>query len=85
MCTEEYRLYSRGCKKVLDFHQCAARLHSFVRCNSVERVEVPKCDHYCKQHCVQPGTDMNFRKEMPEDGVPKADARKDGGHEESSG
>ena len=57
MCTQDYRMYTCGCKKLEEFRQCEARLGTNVRCNPVVQNPLDPSVHMCSRHMVKPGKD----------------------------
>lgn len=54
MCHFDYREYTCGHLKKLDFHQCAAYLGTNVKCAVIGREVLTPAPHMCELHMVKP-------------------------------
>ena len=61
MCHFDYREYTCGHLKKLDFHQCAAYQGTNVKCAVSGREVLTPAPHMCELHMVKPGNDT-FRR-----------------------
>jgi hypothetical protein len=57
MCTQDYRMYTCGCKKLEEFRQCAERDGTNVKCSPVVQNRLADSVHMCSKHMVKPGKD----------------------------
>jgi hypothetical protein len=57
MCTQDYRVYTCGCKKDERFHQCADKSGINEKCTPMAKNKLENATHMCVQHMVKAGKD----------------------------
>lgn len=63
MCTQDYRIYTCGCKKSEEFHQCQQRRGTNVKCTPVVQGELRSSPHMCSGHMVKPSAPVHYRRD----------------------
>lgn len=61
MCHVDVREYSCSYVREEQFHQCADKYNTNVRCEPVKKKKLPKSKHMCFKHMVKPNTDTMHR------------------------
>ncbi len=61
MCTQDYRLYTCGCRKLEEFRQCLARQGTNEKCAPVTQNRLDDSSHMCSKHLIVPGKDRMHR------------------------
>ena len=61
MCHFDYREYTCGHLKKLDFHQCATYLGTNVKCAVIAREYLTPAPRMCELHMVKPGAGVYAR------------------------
>ena len=71
MCTQYYRIYSCGCKKLEQFVQCEVRRNTNEKClkHDIDNEPQARSQHECKNHLLKPGHDKKVRENVPQNGA----------------
>jgi hypothetical protein len=57
MCTQDYRVYTCGCKKDEEYRQCAAKFGTNEICTPMVKNKLESATHMCITHMVPAGKD----------------------------
>lgn len=60
MCTSFYIQYTCGCRKEMEFVQCAERQGTNVKCKPVRKEPGKDSTNYCRGHLVNPDAPKKY-------------------------
>ncbi|KAL2173547.1 uncharacterized protein P884DRAFT_264901 [Thermothelomyces heterothallicus CBS 202.75] len=60
MCTSKFIKYTCGCKKEMEFVQCAERQGTNVKCDPVRKEWARDSANYCSRHLVKPDAPVKY-------------------------
>lgn len=60
MCESQYLKYTCGCKREMEFVQCAARQGTNVKCHPIIKRWVKDSTNYCSRHLVKPDAPVKY-------------------------